>query len=54
MQQEAEAGKVAVRHRSGKDEGQMSLEEFVQRCTQEIKARGGVHVGADAEAAPAR
>ena len=50
-QQEAEAGKVAVRHRNGTDEGQMALEEFVQRCLQEIRTRGLSHVGADAPAA---
>jgi threonyl-tRNA synthetase len=52
-QQEADAGKVAVRHRSGTDEGQMDLEEFVQRCLQEIRTRGLSHVGADAPAATA-
>jgi threonyl-tRNA synthetase len=49
-QQEADAGKVAVRHRNGTDEGQMPLEEFVQRCLQEIRTRGLSHVGADAAA----
>jgi threonyl-tRNA synthetase len=44
-QQEADAGKVAVRHRNGTDEGQMDLEEFVQRCLQEIRTRGLSHVG---------
>jgi threonyl-tRNA synthetase len=46
-QQEADAGNVAVRHRTGTDEGQMPLEEFVQRCLQEIKTRGLSHVGAE-------
>jgi threonyl-tRNA synthetase len=49
-QQEAESGKVAVRHRNGTDEGQMSADEFVQRCLQEIRTRGLSHVGADAAA----
>jgi threonyl-tRNA synthetase len=39
-QQEAEANKVAVRTRAGVDQGQMALEEFVQRCRQEMVARG--------------
>jgi threonyl-tRNA synthetase len=49
-QQEMDAGKVAVRHRTGTDEGQMLLEEFAQRCLQEIKTRGLSHVGADPSA----
>jgi threonyl-tRNA synthetase len=47
-QQEADAGKVAVRHRTGTDEGQMPVQEFVQRCLQEIRTRGSSHVGQEA------
>ena len=36
---EAEAGTVAVRTRSGGDEGAMSAEEFIDRAMKEIKAR---------------
>jgi threonyl-tRNA synthetase len=51
-QQEAEAGKVAVRTQKGVDQGQMSLEEFVQRCLQEVSARGrGMEAPAPATAA---
>ena len=50
-QQEAEAGKVAVRGHGRKDEGQMALDEFVQRCLQEIRTRGLSHVGPDARIA---
>jgi threonyl-tRNA synthetase len=39
-QQEAEARKVAVRRHGQGDQGQVPLEEFVQRCRQEIAARG--------------
>jgi threonyl-tRNA synthetase len=46
-QQEAEAGKVSVRGHGRRDEGQMALEEFVQRCLQEIRTRGLSHVGPD-------
>jgi len=38
-EQEQAAGKVAVRHRTDGDKGQMSLEEFVQRAEQEIATR---------------
>jgi threonyl-tRNA synthetase len=47
-QQEAEANKVSVRGHGRKDEGQMPLDEFVQRCLQEIRTRGLSHVGPDA------
>jgi threonyl-tRNA synthetase len=46
-QQEAESGKVSVRGHGRKDEGQMPLDEFVQRCLQEIRTRGLSHVGPD-------
>ena len=39
-EQEREASKVAVRHRTEGDKGQMSLEEFIQRCDQEVSSRG--------------
>ena len=39
-QQEAEARKVAVRTRTGGDQGQMPLEDFVNRCREEIASRG--------------
>jgi len=39
-EQEREATKVAVRHRTEGDKGQMSLEEFIQRCDQEVSSRG--------------
>jgi threonyl-tRNA synthetase len=39
-QQEAEAGKVAVAPPQRHRRGQMPLEEFVQRCLQEIRTRG--------------
>jgi threonyl-tRNA synthetase len=39
-QQEAEAKKVAVRTRGGVDQGQMALEEFVERCREEVAAKG--------------
>jgi threonyl-tRNA synthetase len=51
-QQEADAGKVAVRTQKGVDQGQMSLEEFVQRCLQEVATRGrGMEAPAPATAA---
>jgi len=37
---EQEAQKVAVRHRTEGDKGQMTLEEFIQRCEEEISSRG--------------
>ena len=37
---EATAEKVAVRHRSQGDLGSMALDEFVQRCQDEIKCKG--------------
>jgi threonyl-tRNA synthetase len=43
-EQEQAAGKVAVRHRTEGDKGQVSLEEFIQRCEQEIVSRGAAHV----------
>jgi threonyl-tRNA synthetase len=45
-QQEAEARKVAVRTRAGVDQGQMTLEEFVGRCRQEVETRGHAHATA--------
>lgn len=39
-EQEQAAEKVAVRHRTEGDKGQMSLEEFIQRCDQEVSSRG--------------
>ena len=45
-QQEADAGKVAVRTRTGGDQGQLPLEEFLQRCRQEIATRGEAHATA--------
>jgi threonyl-tRNA synthetase len=46
-QQEADAGKVSVRGHGRKDEGQMPMDEFVQRCLAEIRTRGLSHVGPD-------
>ena len=43
-EQERAAGKVAVRNRTEGDKGQMSLEEFIQRCEQEVSSRGGAPV----------
>ncbi|HEY8666571.1 MAG TPA: threonine--tRNA ligase [Tepidisphaeraceae bacterium] len=46
-EQEAQAKKVAVRARGDKpDQGQMPLEEFIQRCQQEIATRGSAHATA--------
>jgi threonyl-tRNA synthetase len=45
-QNEAEANKVSVRTRTGGDQGQMSLEEFTQRCDQEVSTRGQAHATA--------
>jgi threonyl-tRNA synthetase len=42
-QQEADARKVAVRRHGQGDQGQMPLDEFVQRCRQEIASRGQSH-----------
>jgi len=42
-EQEQAAGKVAVRHRTEGDKGQMTLEEFIQRCEQEISSKGLAH-----------
>jgi threonyl-tRNA synthetase len=43
-EQEAAAGKVSVRGRGEKpDQGQMLLEEFIQRCDQEIATKGTAH-----------
>ena len=43
-EQEAAAGKVSVRGRGEKaDQGQMMLEEFIQRCEQEISTKGQAH-----------
>ncbi|HWE03051.1 MAG TPA: threonine--tRNA ligase [Tepidisphaeraceae bacterium] len=44
-EQERDAGKVAVRHRTEGDKGQMSLEEFIQRCDQAVSSRGVAPVG---------
>jgi threonyl-tRNA synthetase len=43
-EQEQAAGKVAVRHRTEGDKGQVTLEEFIQRCEQEVASRGAAHV----------
>jgi threonyl-tRNA synthetase len=46
-EQEAQAGKVAVRARGDKpDQGQMPLAEFIQRCEQEVSTRGAAHATA--------
>jgi len=45
-EQEREGQKVAVRQFPGGDKGQMSLEEFIQRCDQEVSSRGGAPVTA--------
>jgi len=42
-QQEAEARKVAVRRHGHGDQGQVPLEEFIQRCAQEISSKGVPH-----------
>lgn len=39
-EQEQAAGKVAVRHRTEGDKGQMTLEEFIQRLEQEVASKG--------------
>jgi len=39
-EQEQAAEKVAVRHRTDGDKGQMALNEFIQRCLEEIASRG--------------
>jgi threonyl-tRNA synthetase len=39
-EQEQAAEKVAVRHRTDGDKGQMPLNEFIQRCLEEIASRG--------------
>jgi threonyl-tRNA synthetase len=39
-QQEADTRKVAVRRHGQGDQGQMPLDEFIQRCQQEIATRG--------------
>jgi threonyl-tRNA synthetase len=50
-EQEAAAGKVSVRGRGeNPDQGQLPLEEFIQRCEQEIATKGVTH--ATASAAP--
>ena len=46
-EQEANARKVAVRARGDKpDQGVMPLEEFIQRCEQEVSTRGAAHATA--------
>jgi threonyl-tRNA synthetase len=39
-EKEQAANLVAVRHRSEGDKGQMTLEEFINRCEQEVASRG--------------
>jgi threonyl-tRNA synthetase len=39
-EQEQAAQKVAVRHRTEGDKGQLTLEEFIQRCEMEVSSRG--------------
>ncbi len=39
-EQEQAAEKVAVRHRTDGDKGQMTLEELIQRCDEEVSSRG--------------
>jgi threonyl-tRNA synthetase len=39
-EQEQQAGKVAVRHRTAGDQGAVSVEEFVNRAQQEISTKG--------------
>jgi len=39
-QQEADAKKVAVRTRTGGDQGQMALDEFIRRTEEEVSTRG--------------
>ena len=43
---EQEAKKVAVRTRTGGDQGQLTLDEFIQRCQQEIASKGQAQVTA--------
>ena len=45
-QQEADARKVAVRRHGHGDQGQTPLEEFIERCRQEIATRGQSHARA--------
>src|SRR5439155_26135997 len=55
-EQEAQANKVSVRtprNADKPDQGQMPLEEFIQRAEQEISTRGVVHATASTEPAPA-
>jgi threonyl-tRNA synthetase len=42
-EKEQQSGLVAVRHRTEGDKGQMSAEEFLQRCLQEVATRGAAH-----------
>ena len=39
-EQEAASAKVAVRHRTAGDKGQMTPSEFIQRCDEEVASRG--------------
>jgi threonyl-tRNA synthetase len=39
-EREQQSAKVAVRHRTQGDQGQLSLEEFIRRCQEEIATRG--------------
>ena len=43
---EAQAKLVSVRTRTGGDQGQMSLTEFIERCQQEIATKGAAHATA--------
>ncbi len=49
-EKEQQANLVAVRHRTDGDKGQMPVEEFIQRCLQEIATRGAAHATADKHA----
>lgn len=42
-EKEQHAHRIAVRHRTDGDKGQMTLGEFLQRCLQEIATRGAAH-----------
>jgi threonyl-tRNA synthetase len=45
-EKEQSARAVAVRHRTEGDKGQLSLEELINRCQQEITTRGSAHAAA--------
>ncbi|HSV13662.1 MAG TPA: His/Gly/Thr/Pro-type tRNA ligase C-terminal domain-containing protein, partial [Tepidisphaeraceae bacterium] len=52
-EQEAAAGKVAVRHRTAGDQGTMALQDFVERAKQEVASRAQ-SAAAPESPAPAR